>query len=347
MMNTIAVIPGDGVGPEVAREATETVTALGLDLTFDVLDHINADTYLETGVAMSEDDLQRVRRAGGVLFGAVGDPRVSSTGYARDILLRLRFEFDLYVNHRPAALLHDRVSPLRDPARRAIDLVVVRENTEGLYLGVGGVLRGGTKDEVAIDEEVNTYLGVSRILDYAFSVARRSVCMVDKSNAVRHGGQLWQRCWCEAVARRPDVETSHLYVDAAAMNLVADPTRFDVVVTNNSYGDILSDLTAQLAGGIGSAASVNLNPETGFALFEPVHGSAPDIAGKGIANPIGALESAALLLDRHGHSGEARALRDAVRRTVAAGRCTPDLGGTLTTAQAGAAIRAELLATGW
>jgi 3-isopropylmalate dehydrogenase len=338
----IGVVPGDGIGPEVVDEALRVLECLDAGLEFDVLPHINAETFLNTGTAMSDEDVRRVRAAGLVLFGAVGSPRVRTPSYARGVLLRLRTELDLYVNYRPAVLLHDRLSPLRDPGRRAIDCVVVRENTEGLYADVGGRLRPGTPHEVAIDEEVNTYLGVSRIVAFAFAVARRGVCLVDKSNTVRSGGQLWQRCWREQADRHPEMPTDHLYVDTAAVKLLADPTAFDVLVTNNSYGDILSDLTAGLAGGLGTAASANRNPESGFGLYEPVHGSAPDIAGTGLANPVGAVLSAALLLDDIGRAAVARAVRGAVRRTIAAHRCTPDLGGNLSTVQAGAAIRAEL-----
>jgi 3-isopropylmalate dehydrogenase len=341
-MVRITVIPGDGIGPEVIEQAMETLAVLDLGLTFDVLDHINATTYLETGVAMSESDLDRIRTSSGALFGAVGDPSVSSPAYARGVLLRLRFELELFCNVRPAVLLHQRLSPLNDTATRDIDCVIVRENTEGLYAGIGGVLRGSSDNEIAIDTEINTYLGVSRVMRYAFEIARRGVCLVDKSNAVRFGGELWQRCWAEATATRPEVPVTHLYVDAAAMKLVSDPARFDVIVTNNSYGDILSDIAAEVAGGIGTATSVNLNPVTGFGVFEPVHGTAPDIAGTGSANPLGAILTAALLVEHLGHRDAATAIRTAVRSAIAADRCTPDLGGCLTTARAGAAVRSEL-----
>jgi 3-isopropylmalate dehydrogenase len=338
----VAVIPGDGVGPEVVEQALLTLDALDVGLEFDLLDHVNATAYLDRGLALSDVDVERVRDSRAVLLGAIGDPRVRDPQYARGVLLRLRFELDLYVNYRPVRLVHDRLSPLRDPARRAIDCRIVRENTEGLYVGVGGVLRPHTVHETAIDTEVSTYLGVSRVLDFAFGAARRAVCMVDKSNAVPYGGKLWQRCWREATARHPGLATSHLYVDVAAMRLVADPTEFDVVVTNNSYGDILSDLAAQLGGGLGTAASANLNPDTGLGLYEPVHGSAPDIVGTGTANPIGAILSAALLVERIGHPDAAGAVRQAVDRAVAAGRCTRDIGGSLGTKEAGMAVRAEL-----
>ncbi|SFB04774.1 3-isopropylmalate dehydrogenase [Amycolatopsis marina] len=341
-MTTVAVVPGDGVGPEVIDQALRVLDSLGLGLSFDVLDQINAERFRRTGVAMSHEEMVRISSARRVLLGAIGDPRVQQTGYARNVLLRLRFELDLYVNHRPAVLLDDRLSPLRDPARRSIDCVVVRENTEGAYIGSGGVLRSGTPQEIAIDNDISTRHGVSRVLGYAFSVARRSVCMVDKSNAVPFGGGLWQQCWADARSAHPGLASSHLYVDAAAMKLIQDPTAFDVIVTNNSYGDILSDVTSQLAGGLGTAASANLNPEQGVGLFEPVHGSAPDIAGQGIANPVGAVLSAALMLDHLGRGAEGDALRGAVRKAVSARRCTPDLGGQLGTEDAGAAIAAEV-----
>ncbi|MEU5980467.1 isocitrate/isopropylmalate family dehydrogenase [Streptomyces sp. NPDC047315] len=341
-MQRITVIPGDGIGPEVIEPALALVDSLGLDLTLDVLDHVNADAHLRHGSALRAADLDRIRTSDATLLGAVGDPRLGDTAYVRSVLTTLRTELDLYANYRPARLWHDRLSPLRDRARRAIDCVIVRENTEGLYSGIGGSTRTSSPDEVAVDLDLNTHRGVSRIIDFAFSVARRSVCLVDKANAVRHGGQLWQRCWREAVERHPHVATSHLYADAAAMRLATDPTAFDVIVTNNSHGDILSDLTAALAGGLGMAASANLNAATGRGLFEPVHGSAPDIAGRQVANPFAAILSTALLVEHLGHREEAEAVRRAVAAAVGARRVTPDLGGRLTTKEAGAAVLAEV-----
>lgn len=338
----ITVIPGDGIGPDVIEPALALLEFLGLGVKLDVLDHVNADAYLRNGSALSEVDLDRIRTSEATLLGAVGDPRLSGTEYVRSVLSTLRVELDLYANYRPARLWHDKLSPLRDQTRRAIDCVIVRENTEGLYSGIGGSMRTASPEEVAVDLDVSTHRGVSRIIDFAFSVARRSVCMVDKANAVRHGGQLWQRCWREAIERHPHIDTSHLYVDAAAMKLATDPTAFDIIVTNNSYGDILSDLTAALAGGLGMAASANLNATTGQGLFEPVHGSAPDIAGSGVANPFGAILSTALLVEHLGHTDEADAIRQGVAAAVEAERVTPDLGGSLSTEEAGAAVLAEL-----
>lgn len=338
----ICVIPGDGIGPEVIEPALRLLELLGPDVKLDVLDHVNARGYLRDGSALSEADLDRIRTSDATLLGAFGDPRLSGTGYVRSVLSTLRAELDVYANYRPARLWHDRLSPLRDRTRRAIDCAIVRENTEGLYSGIGGNMRAASPEELAVDLDVSTHRGVSRVIDFAFSVARRSVCLVDKSNAVRHGGQLWQRCWREAVERYPHIGTSHLYVDTAAMRLVTDPTAFDVIVTNNSYGDILSDLTAALAGGLGMAASASLNATTGQGLFEPVHGSAPDIAGAGVANPFGAILSTALLAEHLGHAGAAEAIRRGVTAAVGAGRVTPDLGGNLSTADAGAAVLAEV-----
>lgn len=341
-MQKIIVVPGDGIGPEVTEEAVKTLQELGGDLEFTFLEEINADRYLRSGVSLTDSEMEVIQAEGTVLFGAVGDPRVTTSDYARGVLLRLRTELDLFVNRRPAVLLDERLSPLRDASKRGIDCVVVRENTEGLYSGIGGRLRAGTVDEIAVDQEVSTHLGVSRVIDYAFGIARDSVCMVDKSNAVQSGGKLWQRLWRVAEEAHPEVAASHLYVDTAAMKLVNDPSVFDVIVTNNSYGDILSDLSAELAGGLGTAASANINPQTGAGLYEPVHGSAPDIVGKGLANPVGAVLSAALLLRDRGMKSESEALDRAVHRTIAERRCTPDLGGTLSTREAGEAIRAAL-----
>lgn len=341
-MTQVAIIPGDGIGREVVPVALDILEALGLDIEFDVLEHVNADTYLRTGVTLSDDDFQRAQSRAAILVGAIGDPRVRDTNYARGILLRLRFGLDLYVNYRPAKLAHDRLSPLRHPERRNIDCLVIRENTEGLYAGIGGRLRADTELEVAIDAEIGTYHGVSRIIDFAFSIARRSVCLVDKSNAVPNNGELWQRYWRDAQRRHPQLRTTHEYVDAAAMKLVADPTAFDVIVTNNCYGDILSDLASQLAGGIGLACSANINPSSGLGLFEPIHGSAPDIADKGIANPIATILTTALMLDHLSHRQHAQAIRNAVYKAIERGRVTRDLGGTLSTREAAAAIRAEL-----
>jgi 3-isopropylmalate dehydrogenase len=330
----IAVLPCDGAGKEVVPEAIKVLRAAGADFEFEEFD-VNADAYMRTGVAIPDDVWSKLEKADAILFGAVGDPRVPESDYLAGVLLRLRFELDLYVNLRPAKLFDDRLSPLRREDRRALDLLVVRENTEGLYVGMGGRFKKGTEQEVAIQEDLNTYTGVTRIIEYAFEVARKEVVMVDKSNAMTHAGGLWQERWKAVAAAHPNTKTRHLFVDAAAMQLVKDPSQFDVIVTGNLFGDILSDLTAELIGGMGIAPSANINPRSGRGLFEPVHGTAPDIAGRGIVNPIGAILSASMMVRHLGHADMANAIEGAVKSAIRAGDCTRDLGGNLSTGECG------------
>jgi 3-isopropylmalate dehydrogenase len=337
MSSRIAVVPGDLAGQEVVPEAVRVLRAAGLDYEFEDFE-VGAAPVLRGEPAMSEETFAEVSRADAILFGAIGDPRVADVGYPAQVLLRLRFELDLYVNLRPARLYDDRLSPLRDPARRGIDLVIVRENTEGLYVGMGGRFRRGTEHEVAVQEDVNTHHGVGRILAEGFRLARRRLCMVDKSNAMNHAGGLWQERWAEARAARPDLETRHLYVDAAAMELVRDPTQFEVIVTGNLFGDILSDLTAALIGGMGLAPSANVNPKTGRGLFEPVHGSAPNIAGKGLVNPLGAILTAGMMVEHLGDGDAAKRIESAVIGAIRSGECTRDVGGSLSTREAADAV---------
>ena len=303
---------------------------------------VNADQYMRTGVPIPDDVWKELQTADAILFGAVGDPRVNDAAYLAGVLLRLRFELDLYVNLRPAKLYDDRLSPLRREKARRIDLLIVRENTEGLYVGMGGRFKKGTGDEIAIQEDVNTHVGVSRIIEYAFAHATREVVMVDKSNAMTHAGALWQERWTAVAKKHPGIKTRHLYVDAAAMQLVRDPTQFEVIVTGNLFGDILSDLTAELIGGMGIAPSGNINPETKRGLFEPVHGTAPDIAGKGIVNPVGAILSASMMIRHLGHTEMAGAIEGAVESALRAGECTRDLGGSLSTGEVGNAVAKRL-----
>ncbi len=333
----IAVLPCDGAGKEVVPEAIKVIRATGADFEFQEYD-VNADAFLRTGVPIPPATWSELEKADSILFGAVGDPRVPDPDYLGGVLLRLRFALDLYVNLRPAKLYDDRLSPLRQKDRRQVDLLVVRENTEGLYVGMGGRFKRGTEQEVAIQEDLNTFTGVTRILEYAFRVAHREVVMIDKSNAMTFAGGLWQERWKSVAARHPDVKTRHLFVDAAAMQLVKDPSQFEVIVTGNLFGDILSDLTAELIGGMGIAPSGNINPETGRGLFEPVHGTAPDIAGRGIVNPIGAILSASMMVKHLGHADMAHAIDRAVEAAIRAGECTRDLGGTLSTAECGDAV---------
>ena len=340
-MTKIAVLPCDGAGKEVVPEAIKVLKAAGADFDFEEYE-VNADQYLRTGEPIPAHVWGELERADAILFGAVGDPRVSDAAYLAGVLLRLRFELDLYVNLRPARLYDDRLSPLRRDDKRGIDLLIVRENTEGLYVGMGGRFKKGTDNEVAIQEDLNTYLGVTRILEYAFGVAQREVVMVDKSNAMTYAGALWQQQWKAVAAKHPKVKTRHLYVDAAAMQLVRDPTQFDVIVTGNLFGDILSDLTAELIGGMGIAPSGNINPQTGRSLFEPVHGTAPDIAGRGVVNPIGAILSASMMVRHLGQTEMANAIEGAVESAIRAGECTRDLGGGLSTREVGDAVARRL-----
>jgi len=300
-----------------------------------------AERYLRDGTTLPAGAFEDLRdNYQAILLGAMGDARVPDQVHARDILLGLRFRLDLYINLRPVKLLDERLTPLKGKTCADIDMVVFRENTEGLYAGVGGNFKKDTPDEVAINEDLNTRKGVDRILRAAFECARtrrRKLCMSDKANALPAAHGLWQRAFKEMKAAYADVEASHLYVDVAAMEMVRAPERFDVLVTSNMFGDILTDLGAAIAGGLGLAASANVHPGR-CSLFEPVHGSAPDIAGKGVANPLGAISSLALLLRHVGEERAAQRIEDAVGKVVAGGATTRDLGGTRSTRECGEAV---------
>lgn len=340
-MPRIAVIPGDGIGREVTEQAVRVLgrAAELFALSYDLVEwDLGAERYLERGTAMTEEEFRSL--AGdhdAILLGALGDPRVPGNEHAREILLGLRLRLDLYVNHRPCHLLEPGLCPLAGDDRR-IRIDIFRENTEGVYVDLGGTFKGGTPDEIAVQEDLNTWRGVVRIVRAAFAFARRkdrsSVTLVDKANAMPAAGRLWRRAFEEVAAEYPELETRTMYVDAMAMDLLRDPERYDVVVTCNLFGDILSDLAAELTGGLGLAPSANLHPGR-HALFEPVHGSAPDIAGRGVADPLGAVRCVALLLDHFGHGDAAVAVDRAVVGSIRAGVRTPDLGGDRTTAAVG------------
>lgn len=346
----IAVIPGDGIGKEVTAEAVGVLRAVtgltGVSIEVERLPW-GADHYLETGVTIPADGYERLRAFDAIFVGALGDPRVPDNRHARDILLGTRFALDLYVNYRPVRLLDERLCPLKDRGPDDVKFVVFRENTEGLYVGVGGRFKPGTEDEIAIQEELNTWKGVHRIVRHAFEFARSHgltrVCMADKSNAMQQGHALWQRVFRELTPLYPEIEATHYYIDALAMYLVLDPGQFEVIVTNNLFGDIITDLGAGLQGGLGLAASGNLHPGR-TSMFEPVHGSAPRFAGKNVANPIGAVLSAALMLETLGLAVESRMVEAAVRAAVRDRACTRDAGGELGTREAGAAILQRLSA---
>ena len=338
----IAVIPGDGIGVEVTPEgvkALKAVAAVGKRKMEFVSFDWSADKYLREGVSLPAGAVEMLSEEfDAILFGALGDPRVPSNQHAADILLGLRFKLDLYVNARPVELLHERLTPLRERGEKDIRMMVLRENTEGLYVGVGGFFKKDTAEEVAVQEDVNSRKGVERIIRYAFEYARRKglkrVCMSDKSNAMTFAHDLWQRVFKQVRQEYADIESRHLYIDTLSMEMIRDPGQFDVIVTCNLFGDIVSDLGAQLAGGLGLAPSGNIHPGK-TSLFEPVHGSAPNIAGKGIANPLGAVLTAGMMMEFLGWQAEADAMRAAVRAALRENFMTPDLGGTRKTVEVG------------
>jgi 3-isopropylmalate dehydrogenase len=340
----IALIPGDGIGRDVTAEAVKVLQEIG-DVDLRELPW-SADHYLQTGETLPADGYDTLRGFDAILIGALGDPRVPDNRHARDILLGTRFELDLYVNYRPIRLLDDRLCPLKARTRRDVDFVVFRENTEGVYVGIGGRFKAGTEDEVAVQEEINTFKGVDRIIRHAFAFARarglHHVCMADKSNAMQQGHALWQRVFATVKAEYPEIEATHLYIDALAMFMVQDPGRFQVIVTNNLFGDIITDIGGALQGGLGMAASGNLHPGR-TSMFEPVHGSAPPLAGQNVANPIGAILSAALLFETLGREDDARRIEAAVESAVHSGEVTRDVGGSLGTREAGDAILRRLV----
>lgn len=345
----IAVIPGDGIGKEVIPLAVQVMQAAGAGVELTSFDW-GADRYLADKTTVPPDSFATlVRDFDAILVGAFGDPRVPSNIHAREILLGMRCKMDLYANVRPVRLMDASLCPLKGIEPKDLDFVVIRENTEGVYGDLGGVFKQGTADEVAIQEDVNTRKGVERIIRYAFEYCasnrkldgspRWRVLMCDKSNAMTHAGGLWQRVFKEVAAEYPNIETQHMYVDALCMQMVRDPSGFDVIVTNNMFGDIVTDLAAGLQGGLGMAASANLHPgKTSLGhsgMFEPVHGSAPPIAGKNIANPFGAILTAAMMLGHLGMAGEAQKIEAAVLEAVRQKKTTTDIGGTLGTREAG------------
>ncbi|HWK09422.1 MAG TPA: isocitrate/isopropylmalate dehydrogenase family protein, partial [Vicinamibacterales bacterium] len=344
-----AIIAGDGIGKEVTAEAVRVLARVAdvYGRTFE-FEHLpwGADYFLETGITLPPNGYEMLRDDFDAIFiGALGDPRVPDNRHARDILLGTRFELDLYVNYRPVKLIDARLCPLKNRGPEDINFVVFRENTEGLYVSVGGRFKPGTDDEIAIQEELNTFKGVNRIVRHAFEFARgrglTKVCMADKSNAMQQGHALWQRVFKAAAADYPEIEATHYFIDALAMYMVLDPGQFQVIVTNNLFGDIVTDLAATFQGGLGMAASGNIHPGR-TSMFEPVHGSAPRFAGKNIANPIGAISSAALMLETLGLQQEAAAIEAAVSKAVRDNQVTSDIGGTLGTREAGGYIMAQI-----
>jgi len=348
-MKRIAVIPGDGIGIDVTRESMRVLRRVneifGARLEFVEFDW-GAEKYLKEGIALPPGAFEMFRRDfDAILFGAIGDPRIPDQRHAAEILLALRFGLDLYANVRPVRLIDERLCPLKGVRAEDVNFTVIRENTEGAYVNSGGVFKKGTPDEVATQVEVHTRKGVDRILEYAFEYARRNgktkVCMSDKSNVMAYAGELWQRCLKEAAARHPQIQTSHLYIDALCLLMVRQPKDFQVIVTNNMFGDIVTDLAAALQGGLGMAASGNIHPNA-VSLFEPVHGSSPPLAGKNLANPMGSILTSAMMLDNLGLGDAARAVEIAVIACVKEGKTTQDIGGSLGTREVGEAVIAKI-----
>jgi 3-isopropylmalate dehydrogenase len=348
-LKRIAIIPGDGIGPEVIDQAVATLELVqqlfGLELAKTHFDW-GAEKYLASGITLPEGALPMLSsQYDAILSGAFGDPRVPDNRHAADILLGMRTGLDLYINLRPIKLIDSRLCPLAGRGPKDVDFVVFRENTEGMYVFVGGNFKKGSPDEVAVQEEINTRKGVERIITAAFEYARRNgrrrVTMTDKSNVLTYGHDLWQRTFKDVASAYGEIEANHLYVDVLAMWMVLDPGRFDVIVANNLFGDIITDLGAALQGGLGMAASGNIHPGR-VSLFEPVHGSAPQFAGKNISNPIAAILTAGMMLDFLGFREAALAIESAVEKSVAAGHMTKDIGGDLTTTEAGESIRRHL-----
>jgi 3-isopropylmalate dehydrogenase len=348
MERRYAIVPGDGIGIDVTKEAVAVLEAaaraFGFTLRLEAFDY-GAERFLKTGETLPDGALETWSGCDAIFMGAFGDPRVPDMRHAADILLGTRFRMDLYANIRPVRCLAERLCPLRHVRAEQVDFVVFRENTEGAYAGVGGIFKKGTPDEIGIQEDVNTRKGVERIVRAAFEHARANgrhkVTMSDKSNALRHAHDIWQRVFAAVAAEYPEIRSNHLYVDALTMQMIKDPTQFEVIVTCNMFGDIVTDLGASLQGGLGMAASGNVHPGR-TSMFEPVHGSAPKYAGKDTANPLGAILTAQMMLEYLGQTASAAAVEAAVVAAVESGRCTADVGGKLGTSATGDAVAAAV-----
>src|SRR5438309_938267 len=337
----VAVVPGDGIGKEVIPAALKVVEATGAAVEFITFDW-SADRYLKDGTTIPGDWFAMLARDFDASFvGALGDPRVPTNIHAKEILLGMRIKMDLYANVRPVKLLDESLCPLKGVKPEHVDLVVIRENTDGPYVDAGGVLKQGTADEIATQEDFNTRKGVERVIRFAFDLARKQgrkkVLMSDKSNVMTFAGGLWQRVFKIVAAEYPEIQSSHMYVDALCMHMVRDPKQFDVIVTNNMFGDIITDLAAALQGGLGMAASGNIHPGK-TSMFEPVHGSAPPFAGKNIANPIGSILTSAMMLEHLGFAAESEKINVGVLAAVQQKKTTQDVGGNLGTKECAAWI---------
>jgi len=342
MTKKIAVVAGDGIGPEVVGQGIKVLEKVeeisDLDLEFEEFP-LGADHYLDTGELVTDEVKAELKKCDAIYLGAVGDPRVEPGVLEHGILLDLRFSFDQYINLRPIKLFDQRFTPLKDKEPQDIDMMIVRENTEGLYSGVGGFLRKDTPEEIATQEMINTYHGVERVIRYAYEYATDSdrdqkLTLCDKSNVLTYAHDLWQRVFAEVGEDYQNIDQDHMLVDAITMKMVRNPEIFDVVVTCNMFGDIITDLGAEIQGGMGLAVSGNINPD-GLSMFEPVHGSAPDIAGENKANPLAAILAAAMMVKELGYPEEADKIEKGVELALQNDQSTPDMGGDLTTDQVG------------
>ena len=348
-MQKIAIIAGDGIGIDVTIEAVKVLRRANakFNLKLELVEFpYGAEHYLKTGVGLPPGQMEEFRKHyAAVYLGALGDPRIPDMRHGREILLGMRFDLDLYINLRPVKLLHERLCPLKEKTVKDVDFVVFRENTEGPYVNAGGILKKGTPDEVATQESYYTRKGVERIIraafEYAKSHGRARVTMSDKSNVLRYGHDLWQRVFATVGEEYPAIEQDHFFVDALVMKMVKNPEHFQVVVTENMLGDIITDLGAMLQGGLGMAGSGNIHPGQ-TSLFEPVHGSAPYMAGKNKANPIAAILTVAMMLDYLGHRHAANAVETAVQKAVDENQVTGDIGGNLGTRECGDFVAGQI-----
>jgi 3-isopropylmalate dehydrogenase len=348
----IAIIPGDGIGKEVIPEAVKVLKAAASKHSKEVaLTDFDwgADRYLRDGTTLPADAVEMFHRDfDAILLGALGDPRVPGNQHGADILIGLRFKLDLYANVRPCILFDQRLTPLKNRSEKDINIWVFRENTEGAYAGVGGFFKKGTADEIATQEDINTRKGVERIIRYAFEFARerglKRLCMSDKSNAMAFGHDLWQRVFKEVRREYAGIESSHMYIDNLLMQMIRDPRQFQVIVTCNMFGDIASDVGAGLVGGLGLTPSGNIHPGQ-VSMFEPVHGSAPDIAGKNLANPMGAVLTAGMMCGHLGWPEVEQSIETAVRAAIREGKMTKDLSGSLGTREMGDWLADNVAAT--
>jgi len=323
----IGVLPGDGVGPEIIREGLKVLDAASkkTGVKYELVNYdFGGDRYLKTGEVLPDSAITEFRKLDAIYLGAVGHPDVKAGILEKELLLRIRFELEQYINLRPVILYPGVWTPVKDKGPAEIDFVVIRENTEGIYCGIGGVFKKGTSDEIATQLDVNTYKGVERCIRYAFEYAKKrnkkkTLTLVDKANVLTYSGDLWQRVFYKVGEKYPDIKKDHAYVDATCMWFVKNPEWFDVLVTNNIFGDIITDLGAMVQGGLGVAAGGNINPE-GVSMFEPIHGSAPKYTGKNVINPIATIAAGAMMMEILGEDSTSQLIEGAIKKLLSSGK---------------------------